>query len=180
MHKVQHKPIKDQVRDTIWNGAKDLSVLKIGAPNYPVCHRIVSGAPGPYICQPATLRNSRAHSAIIHRTTGLSGEPAEQRLSAPTVDSNRMNSTTQYRAEVRAAKSEGHRTVRCGTGLSDAARGQSSNCRTLTVGWRGDASDKEQCMSGGAPDCPVRPSPVASPMAMEVVGGYKYPPPPHS
>jgi hypothetical protein len=28
--------------------------------------------------------------------------------------------------------------------------------------------------------CPVRPSPAASPMVMEVVGGYKYPQPPHS
>jgi hypothetical protein len=50
------------------------------------------------------------------------------------------------------------------------------------VGWRGGAPDKEQCQSGGVPDCPVRPSPAASPTAMEVVGGYKYPPPqpPHS
>jgi hypothetical protein len=36
--------------------------------------------------EPATLGNSRAPSAIIHRTvqcaTGLSGEPAEQRLSS--------------------------------------------------------------------------------------------------
>jgi hypothetical protein len=92
-------------------------VLKIGAPDCPVCHRTVSGAPGPYRCQPATLRNSRAHSTIIQRTvrcaTRLSGEPAEQRLSAPTVDSDRMNSAAQYHAEVRAAKSEGHRTFRC-------------------------------------------------------------------
>jgi hypothetical protein len=31
-------------------------------------------------------------------------------------------------------------------------------------------------MSGGAPDCPLRPSPVASPMATKVIGGYKYTP----
>jgi hypothetical protein len=37
-----------------------LSVLKIGAPDCPVCHRTVSGAPGLYRCQPATLGNSRA------------------------------------------------------------------------------------------------------------------------
>jgi hypothetical protein len=36
--------------------------------------------------------------------------------------------------------------------------------------------DKEQCLSGGAPDCPVRPSPAASPTATKVVVGYKYPP----
>jgi hypothetical protein len=45
-----------------------LSGLRIGAPDCPVCHRTVSGAPGPYICQPATLGNSRARSARIHRT----------------------------------------------------------------------------------------------------------------
>jgi hypothetical protein len=59
----------------------------------------VSGAPGPYRCQPATLGNSRVCSAIIHRTvwcaTGLSGEPAEQRLSAPTVDSAKCYSGLQ-------------------------------------------------------------------------------------
>jgi hypothetical protein len=59
---------RNQVRDTIWNGGKNLSVLKIGAPDYLVCHRTVFAAPGPYRCQPATLRNSRARSAIIHQT----------------------------------------------------------------------------------------------------------------
>jgi hypothetical protein len=43
-------------------------VLKNGAPDCPVCHRTLSGAPGPYRCQPATLGNSRARSAIIHQT----------------------------------------------------------------------------------------------------------------
>jgi hypothetical protein len=113
VHKVQHKPIKRFKLGTQFEiEQKELSVLKIGAPDCPVCHQTVSGAQGPY-----TLENSRAPSAIIHRTvrcgTGLSDEPAEQRLSTPTVDSDRRNSAAQYRAEVRAAKSEGHRTVRC-------------------------------------------------------------------
>jgi hypothetical protein len=46
------------------------------------------------------------------------------------------------------------------------------------VGWRGRAPDSAQCLSGGAPDCPVRPSPATSPTATQVVGGYKYPQPP--
>jgi hypothetical protein len=37
---------KNQVRDTILLEQKDLSVLKIGAPDCPVCHWTVSGAPG--------------------------------------------------------------------------------------------------------------------------------------
>jgi hypothetical protein len=54
-------------------------------------HQTLFGAPGPHRVKPTTLRKMEAHSAIIHRTvrcaTGLSGEPAEQWLSAPTVDS---------------------------------------------------------------------------------------------
>jgi hypothetical protein len=94
----------------------------------------------PYNFKPATLGNSRAPSAIIHRTvrcaTGLSGEPAEQRLSAPMVDYDRRNSAEQHHAEVRAAKLEGHRTIRCGTGLSGAARGQSLQRSTSSEPYR--------------------------------------------
>jgi hypothetical protein len=59
---------RNPVRDTIKNGAKNLSVLKNGASDCPVCHRTVSGASGPYNFESATLGNSRARSAIIHRT----------------------------------------------------------------------------------------------------------------
>jgi hypothetical protein len=100
-------------------------VLKNGAPDCPVCHRTVSGAPGSYKCQPTTLGKMKAHTAIIHRTvrcaTGLSCVPAEQRLTHATVDSDRSYSEQQCRAEVRTAKSEGYRTIRCGTGLSGVA-----------------------------------------------------------
>jgi hypothetical protein len=81
---------KNRVRDTILKVQKDLSVLKNGAPDCLVCRMTVSGAPWPYRCQAATLRNSRARSAINHRTvrcaTGLSGEPAGNGYPAPTVD----------------------------------------------------------------------------------------------
>jgi hypothetical protein len=70
-----------------------------------------------------------------------------------------------------------HQTVRCHKKTSSPTI---DKLQTLTVGWRGDTPDKEQCMSGDAPDYPVRPLPAASPTAMEVVGGYKYPQPPHS
>jgi hypothetical protein len=51
-----------------YKGAKKPSVPWSGAPDCPVCHRTVSGAPGPYSLKLATLRFLRAHSAIIHRT----------------------------------------------------------------------------------------------------------------
>jgi hypothetical protein len=60
-----------------------------------------------------------------------------------------------------------HRTVRCASGAT-------------AICANGRLCIDEQCLSGGAPDCLVHPSPAASPMAMEVVGGYKYPQPPHS
>jgi hypothetical protein len=122
---------RNQVRVTIKNGAKNLSVMKNGAPDTirwqsmlknsapdcPVYHRTVSGAPRPYNSEPATLGNTRARSAIIHRTvwcaTGLSGEPAEQRLPTLQRSIDMMNSALQYRVRSQSAEVREHRTVRC-------------------------------------------------------------------
>jgi hypothetical protein len=139
-----------------------------------LAHRTVSGAPGPYRCQPATLGKTKARSAITHQTVrcanGMSGEPAEQRLSARNGWLWQINNAAQKsEQEVR-----GHRTVRC----RKRTKLQRTSLRTLTVGWCGGAPDSAQYMSGGAPDCPVQPSPAASPTATKVVGGYKYPQPP--
>jgi hypothetical protein len=51
-----------------YKGAKKPSVLWSGAPDCPVWHQTVSGAPGPYNVQLATLGFLQARSAIIHRT----------------------------------------------------------------------------------------------------------------
>jgi hypothetical protein len=103
-------------------------LLKNSEPDCPVCHRTVFGAPEPYKCEPATLGKMEARSAIIHWTvrcaSGLLGEPAEQRLPAPTADSAKCYSTQQCRDRVRSAEVRGHRTVRSGTGLSGTARRQ--------------------------------------------------------
>jgi hypothetical protein len=128
-----------------------------------LAHRTVSGAPGPYRVEPATLGKTQVRSAIIHRTvrcaTRLSGVPAEQRLSRATVDSDRSYSEQQCRTEVRTTKSKGHRTVRCRKRTKPQ---RSTRLRTLTVGWRGGALDSAHYLSGGTPDCPVHPSPAAS------------------
>jgi hypothetical protein len=64
------------------------------------------------------LRYNSLDCSVCHRTvrcaTGLSGEPAKQRLSAPMVDSAKATMINSTAAEGRAAKSEG-------TGLSGAA-----------------------------------------------------------
>jgi hypothetical protein len=71
--RVQTKGAKDNRRQP-WSDA----------PDCPVCHRTVSGAPRNSNSELVSLGNSGSHSAKIHRTvrcsTGLSGVPAEQRL----------------------------------------------------------------------------------------------------
>jgi hypothetical protein len=91
-------------------GARNPSVPWSGAPDCPVCHWTVYGAPGPYKSELFTFGFLRPHFAIIHRTvwcaTGLSGTPAEQWLSNATVDCNgrlQRYSAQTVRAEVRAA-----------------------------------------------------------------------------
>jgi hypothetical protein len=49
-------------------GAKKPKVPWSGAPDCPVCHRTVFGAPGPYNSELSTFGFVRPHSAIIHRT----------------------------------------------------------------------------------------------------------------
>jgi hypothetical protein len=70
----------------------------------------MSGAPGPYNSELATLGLLKRHSAIIHRTvwcaTGLSGAPAESRLPAQrstTTDTCKRISARTVHAEVGAA-----------------------------------------------------------------------------
>jgi hypothetical protein len=88
--------------------------------------------------------------------------------------------------ELEAQKSEGtglsgvapdcpewHRTVWYSK-TTDSSNGQL--LRTLTIALMWHAPDSAQWLSGGAPDCPVRPSPAAFANGYKVVGGYKYPP----
>jgi hypothetical protein len=97
-----------------------------GAPDCPVCHRTVSGAPGPYDFKLFTFGFLQRRSAIIHRTvwcaTGLSGAPAEQRLASVTVacklqctDSSRRSQSSRQKAHrtVNSTCLVRHRTVRC-------------------------------------------------------------------
>jgi hypothetical protein len=82
-----------------------------------LAHWTMSGAPPDsvrctrtYNSKPATLGNLETRSAIIHRTvwcaTGLSSEPAKQRLSTPTVNSANATVRNSAKSEVRAQKSE--------------------------------------------------------------------------
>jgi hypothetical protein len=100
-----------------------MSVLWAGAPDNVQCTRTVQ-------LKPAALGFLEAHSAIIHRTvwcaTGLSGAPAEQRLTRAMVDSS--NTTVRYSA------------LQCVAEVRAEVRGTPGS---------------EQDLSGVAPDCPV-------------------------
>jgi hypothetical protein len=134
-----------------------------------------SGAPDSVRCTRVhqlklfTFRFPRRSSAIIHRTvrcaTGLSGAPAEQRLSVRNGRLCKVNSTAvEVRAAVRGAPDcpVRHQTVRCHMRTEPPTVDQ---LQDLTTGWR-----------GGAPDCLVRPSPAAFSNDYNLVGGYKYHP----
>jgi hypothetical protein len=129
-------------------GAKEPRVPWSGAPNFPVCHRTVSGAPGPYRIKLGSLGFLQRCSAIIHRTvrcaTGLSGAPPDcpvhqrsngsftQRSTAKADFQSYSAQTVRGRSE---QSSEAHRTVNstCPVPLEDKAPTVKS-ARTLTVG----------------------------------------------
>jgi hypothetical protein len=112
-----------------------------GAPDCPVCHRTMSGAPPDSVrctrdsnSELLSFGNSGGRTAIIHRTVRCS--------------------TGQC--------SVAHRTVRCASGATTTSRQRSSaehiECATVRARVRAEtdgAPDSEQCLSGAPPDCPV-------------------------
>jgi hypothetical protein len=130
-----------------------------------------------YRCYTSTLGKTEARSAIIHRTVWCASG-AMAICANGWLWQQEQCSTVPHRSqssEVRGAPDckVWHRTVRCRKKTKPPTVDQ---LRTLTVGWPGSAPDKEQCLFGGASDCPVSPSLAASPTATKVVGGYKYTP----
>jgi hypothetical protein len=135
-----------------------------------LAHRTVSGAPGPYRCELFTFGFLWPCSAIIHRTvrcaTGLSGAPAEQRLSSATVNCTVPLTSLQFavevRAEVRGAPDKEQY-------LSGATRSQRSNGRL-----RQNPNGWVMWLAHRTIRFAHRQQPP--PMVVLVVEGYKYPP----
>jgi hypothetical protein len=111
-------------------GARNQRQPWSGAPDCPVCHQTVSGAPGRINSNSSASGFWKLLSAIIHRTvrcsTGLSGVPAGATATAPMVVCK--SNETVNSARTTRAKSE------------QAPEG---------------APDSEQDQSGAPPDCPV-------------------------
>jgi hypothetical protein len=79
MPKVHNKPIKRPRKGSNKKSKRLRSVPWSGAPDYPVHHRTVSGAPPDSVwctrapnSELATFVNSGSHSARIYRTVGCS------------------------------------------------------------------------------------------------------------
>jgi hypothetical protein len=133
--KVQHKPINIQVRDQIQRRKRNQVCCGL-------VHRTVSGAPGPYRVQLATLGFLRAHSAIIHPTvqctSGATANSRNSRLQKSTDSATVKNSVWQSQStESKAHRTMNrscpvwHRTVRC----HKKSTAPTVDCsRTLTVG----------------------------------------------
>jgi hypothetical protein len=159
-------------------GAKKPSVLWFGAPDYPVCHRTVSGAPGPYNVQMATLGFLQARSAIIHRTvqcdSGATTIQCNDRLQWLLTSATVCNSARQSQSAPDNEQELSGAAPDCPVPLVDKA----SNDQQLPNpnGWVTWLAHRT--VSSGAPDCPVRPSTAATPNGLLVVQGYKYPQPP--
>ena len=129
-------------------------LLSLGAPDCPVVHRTVSGAPGWAMANWPLSGIRRRRTAIIHRTvrwcTGLSGGapdcPVSQRSAAQSARDAWPQPTVGW----------GHRTVQC---APDSVR-CANQPEVATVGCarnrRKSRTGHEQWLSGGAPDCPVR------------------------
>jgi hypothetical protein len=88
-------------------GAMEPRVPWSGASDCPVCHRTVSGAPGPYKSKLATFGFLRPRSAIIHRTVRCTSGATTTNA---TVDCNRHLRTLQC-AQKSEQTPEAHRTV---------------------------------------------------------------------
>jgi hypothetical protein len=124
-----------------------------------------------------------SHSAIIHQnvrcSTGLSGVPCEAMATAPTVVCKVNNE--RYSARTVRAESEqrqkAHRTVNsdCPVHHRTVWWSQLSELqRSNPNGWVTWLAHRT--VSGGAPDCQVRPSTDSLPNSHFGGWGYKYPP----
>jgi hypothetical protein len=140
---------------------ENAEALRYNSPDCPVHHRTVSGAPRKSLNSPAL----GIRSAIIHRTcpvhTGLSGEPAEQRLLRANGRLQRIKCAPARREAVHARVA--HRTVyrTCPVCHWTARRAHKSELQLSEpnglVTWLA-----HRTVSGGAPDCPVRHATAAS------------------
>jgi hypothetical protein len=128
-----------------------------GAPDCPVAHRTVSGAPGGLTLNCSASGFSWSRHAIIHRTVRCSKEGMAPEL-ASLGNSRRL---LRYNSPDMSGV---HRTVRCILGATATSRQRlpatAFNARAARAEVRvthAGAPDSEQCMSGAPPDIKADP-----------------------
>jgi hypothetical protein len=158
-----------------------------GAPDCPVHHRTVSGALGRSTPNLPPSGLWECLSTIIHRivrcSTRLSGVPCGATANSTNGRLQKVNSELQcadssrrVRAGTKWHTGQWTGLVWCTTGMSGGPTCQSSNGRTLTVGWHGWRTG--QCpVAHRTVRCALRQQP--SPTATLVVGAINTPQPPH-
>jgi hypothetical protein len=135
--KVQHKPIKRSKLGFKKKGAKETE----GCPG--LAHRTVSGAPGWINSNLPPSGFWKSHSAIIHRTVRCANKATTTAQQSTPTETWKALQCAQSQSSARRRTGQWTVTVRCTTGLSGGPSCQSSNGRTLTVGWHGWRT--EQC-----------------------------------
>jgi hypothetical protein len=132
-------------------------LLWSGAPDCPVCHRIVSGAPEDFSSNSSPSGNFQSQRTKIHRTVRC------------TPDSVRCSFETRLRNSPVSGIRKGcsaiiHRTVRCNLGATATSHQRSPagafNARQKRAVVRhagAGAPDTLQCMSGAPPDIKAGP-----------------------
>jgi hypothetical protein len=175
--KVQHKPIKRLklgFKRKEQKKPKKTLVWRTGLSGVPLdsvrCTRVD---------QLQTLHLRVSPGALRYNSPDCPVRQAEQWLSAQRSTAQCPDRATVHdRSQSRRQRRTEHWivAVRCGTGLSGAPRCQSSNDRNRQNpnGWVTWLAYRT--MSGGALDCPVRPSTAALPNGCFGGWGYKYPP----
>jgi hypothetical protein len=113
--------------------------LSGGAPDSVRCARLASG-------ELATLRNSSVAYGYNPPDCPVSQRPPVQRPATKSAGDARPAPTVGRR----------HRTVRCAPDSVRCANGYNSATVGCAILGRRSTPDHEQCLSGGAPDCPVR------------------------
>jgi hypothetical protein len=144
-----------------------------GAPDCPVCHRTVSGAPRWINFNLLASGFWKWLSAIIHRTVRC--VPCGATATAPTVGWQRYSADCARRSQTRRQKAHEtvnsdcpvhHRTVQW-PHMSELQRSNPNGWVTWLA---------HRTVSTGTPDCPVHPSTAAFPNDHFGGWGYKYPP----
>jgi hypothetical protein len=127
-------------------GKGNRSVLWSSAPDCPVCHRTVSGAPGRIDFKLFTFGFPMRTSAIIHRTVRWASGATVICAQWSTLTVNSAAQWTRQKSEqlVRGAPDYpvSHRTVRCHMRTKPPTVDQ---LQALTSGWRDGAPDTVRC-----------------------------------